>query len=63
MRCKAAQVFEQRAVSYLHCVAALYDEIDAVFFQRFEDSEYFKSVAAYACEVCHQNGVYLVCLY
>ena len=36
------------------------DELDAVLVKRFEDSEDFQSIAAYAVEVGHQDGVYLV---
>lgn len=38
----------------------MYDEFDAVTFEFFEDVEGFQSVAAYAVEIGHQDGVYLV---
>ena len=62
MRGNAAQIFEQRVVLYLYRVAALYDEFDAVAVEFFEDGEDFRSVAADAVEVGHQDSVYLVVL-
>ena len=48
---KAAQIFDQRVVIYLYCVAALYNELDVVAVKFFEDSEDFQRVAPYAVEV------------
>ena len=53
MRSKAVQIFEQWVVIYLYRVATLYDELDTVLLQFFEDGEDFRSVSAYAVEIGH----------